>query len=139
MSNFNTQHQISYVNSMTSKEKIIFLKILITIANSDKKFKNDERDFIKNMVITFGLPKEAISEILSPMTEDQLFALASQITNRQIALQLLKEACILANSDGDFSDTEILLIGKIGQAMGIELEKIEQISQWIIDKIIWHE
>ena len=31
------------------------------------------------------------------------------------------------------------MIGKIGLAMGIELEKIEQISNWIIDHVIWLE
>ena len=47
--------------------------------------------------------------------------------------------CMLANSDGDLSDQEILLIGRIGTAMGLELEKIEQISQWVIDHIVWLE
>ena len=35
--------------------------------------------------------------------------------------------------------TTPLIIGKIGLAMGVELSKIEQISNWIIDHIIWLE
>ena len=52
---------------------------------------------------------------------------------------MIKEACLLANSDGDLSEKEIVFIGKIGQTMGVELEKIEQISQWVVDRIIWLE
>lgn len=47
--------------------------------------------------------------------------------------------CLLANTDSDLSDNETLLIGRVGQAMGVELEKIQQISQWVIDRIIWLE
>ena len=47
--------------------------------------------------------------------------------------------CLLANDDSDLSDNETLLIGRVGQAMGVELEKIQQISQWVIDRIIWLE
>ena len=37
------------------------------------------------------------------------------------------------------SDEETLFIGKVGIALGIEMEKIEQISNWVIDHIIWLE
>ena len=51
----------------------------------------------------------------------------------------MKEMCMLANADKDLSETETMLIGRIGQAMGVELDKIQQISQWVIDRIIWLE
>ena len=61
------------------------------------------------------------------------------IDNRKAALELIKEMCILAHADNELSESETLLIGRVGQAMGIELEKIQQISQWVIDRIIWME
>ena len=54
-------------------------------------------------------------------------------------MELIKEMCVLAHADDELSDQETLLIGRVGQAMGVELEKIEQISNWIIDRIIWLE
>ena len=54
-------------------------------------------------------------------------------------MELVKEMCVLAHADDELSDNEILLIGRIGQAMGIEPKKIEQISQWVIDRLIWVE
>ena len=47
--------------------------------------------------------------------------------------------CMLAHVDNILSDEETLFIGKIGLALGVEIEKIEQISNWIIDRIIWLE
>ena len=47
--------------------------------------------------------------------------------------------CTLAHVDGALSDEETLLIGKIGLALGIKIEKIEQISEWVVEHIIWCE
>ena len=52
---------------------------------------------------------------------------------------MIREMCILSHVDNYLSDSETLFIGQVGLALGIELEKIEQISNWIIDRIIWLE
>ncbi|MDO4162443.1 MAG: hypothetical protein Q4D80_05530, partial [Pseudomonadota bacterium] len=63
----------------------------------------------------------------------------SKIKNRHLALELIREMCMLSHIDNVLSDNETLIIGKIGLAMNIELQRIEQISNWIIDHIIWLE
>ena len=124
---------------MSEEEKVTFLRVLVSLAKTDKNFNNDEKIFIKDTALIFGLNKSHINEILEPISNDELIKKASKITNRQAALHLIKEACFLANSDGDLSNEEIIFIGKIGQAMNVELEKIEEISQWVIEQIIWLE
>jgi uncharacterized tellurite resistance protein B-like protein len=59
-----------------------------------------------------------------------------KITNRRAALELVKEMCMLAHADEKLSDEETLFIGKVGQAMGVTPDKIEQISGWVIDRLI---
>lgn len=139
MSNNNMENQMSYISEMTEEEKIIFLRVLVALARSDNNFDDEEKAFIKDIAIIFGITKDKIDDILLPLTDEEVIKKASKIKKRQAALQLIKEACLLANSDGDLSDREIILIGKIGQAMGIELEKIEQISKWVINRIVWLE
>ena len=131
--------QKSFITKMDREEKIIFIRILVSLARSDKNFDEDEKSFIKDLCIIFGLKVTDIDEIVKPTSTEELIALASKITNREIALQLIKEACFLANSDGALTYEEILLIGDVGKAMNIELEKIEEISQWVVDRIIWLE
>lgn len=139
MTNFNMCNQTNYIAQMTEDEKIVFLKVLVAIARSDDVLKQNERDLIEDLAAIFGIAKEHRADIIAPVSDDEIIKEAAKIKNRAAALQLIKEACLLANSDGDLSDSEIVLIGKIGQAMNVELEKIEQISQWIIDRIVWLE
>ena len=139
MSKTDNQNKKNFIIQMSEEEKIIFIKILVALAKTDNYFDDDEKTFIKDLALTFGLNKSHIDEILIPLSTEDVIKNASRITNRQAALHLIKEACLLANSDGDLSDEEILFIGRIGQAMNVELEKIEEISQWVIERIIWLE
>jgi hypothetical protein len=63
----------------------------------------------------------------------------TQIDNRAAALQLIKDLCFLGHADDNLSPEEVLFIGHAGLSMGIEIEKIEQISDWVVDRIIWQE
>lgn len=139
MSSFNMENQNNYITQMSEEEKLAFIKVLVALARADGKFDENEKAFIQDIAVAFGINADHRSAILEETSDEQLLKDVARIKNRQAALQLIKEACLLANSDGDLSEHEIILIGKIGQAMGVELEKIEQISQWVIDRIVWLE
>lgn len=89
--------------------------------------------------MVYNVPANRFEEIINVNSDDEIVAGVKKIKNRKLALELIKEMCLLANADSDLSDNETLLIGRVGQAMGVELEKIQQISQWVIDRIIWLE
>ena len=139
MSSFNMKNSVNYIARLSEDEKVVFLRVLATLARIDGNFDEDEQAFVKDIAVIFGVPQSKFDVILASLSDDELVKEAAKIKNRQAALQLIKEACLLANSDGDLSEREVVLIGRIGQAMGIELEKIEQISQWVIDRIVWLE
>lgn len=139
MSSFNMENQSNYITRMSEDERLVFIKVLVALARADGNFDDNEKAFIQDIAVAFGINANHRSAIFEETSDEQLITDASKIKNRQAALQLVKEACLLANSDGDLSEHEIVLIGKIGQAMGVELEKIEQISQWVIDRIVWLE
>lgn len=139
MSSFNMENQTNYISQLSEEEKIIFLQALTYLARCDGDFENDEKSFIKDLAIIFGISKDKADIVLQKLSDEELLQKVAHIKNRQAALQLIKECCLLANSDGDLSEGEVVFIGKMGQAMGIELEKVEQISQWVVDRIIWLE
>lgn len=139
MSSFNMENQSNYITRMSEDERLAFIKVLVALARTDGNFDDNEKAFIQDIAVAFGINANHRSAVFEETSDEQLITDASKIKNRQAALQLVKEACLLANSDGDLSEHEIVLIGKIGQAMGVELEKIEQISQWVIDRIVWLE
>ena len=133
------ESQTSYIAQMNEEEKIIFLKILANLACSDGRFGDDEKELINHMTVMMNISTSKMPEILKKETLENLIEEAKHIKNRQVAMHLIKEACLLSNIDGNMSLQEVEYVGKIGLAMGLDLEKIEKISQWVIDHLIWLE
>lgn len=135
----NMESDMDYLKSMSEDEKVAFLKTLVRLAGVDGAFDDDEIDFIKEVAAVFEVPSKRVDEVKKLSSEEEVLSAVKVIKNRRAALELIKEMCLLANADSDLSDNELMLIGKVGEAMGVELEKIQQISRWVIDRIIWLE
>lgn len=126
----------SYLNSATSEEKEIFFQTLFCLSSIDGRVDPAEIEFI-----TQAAEDQGLQDIEKLQTNDvkQVVENVKKIKNRHLALELVREMCMLAHVDNVLSNEETLLIGEVGLAMGVEIEKIEQISNWIIDRIIWLE
>ena len=127
----------NFVAKLSNEQKIIFLKTLFHLANIDGTRDEQEIKYIKDAAIAYQI--ENTEEIFKEISNDDILSELKNINDRRTALELIKELCLLGHSDSDLSDAETLFIGHAGLTMGVELEKIEQISNWIIDKIIWLE
>ena len=126
-----------FVLQLSQEHKIIFLETLFFLANIDGSRDEEEIKYIKDAAKHYNI--DNLEEIFKETTEEDILEKVKTIDNRRACLELIKEMCQLGHSDSDLTDDETLFIGHVGLAMGIELEKIEQISNWIIDKIIWFE
>lgn len=139
MYNFGLEQNMEYLTKLTEDQRIAFMKALARLASADGVLDESEKMFIKEVAKVYGVSEKRIEEILHAGSDADIVDAVRIIDNRKAALELIKEMCILAHADDVLSDSETLLIGQVGQAMGVELEKIEQISQWVIDRIIWLE
>lgn len=139
MTDLGMELNMAYLSKLNEEQRIAFMKALASLANADGKLDPEEIDFIKQVAVIYGVPEKRIEEILQINDVDDVVESVKLIDNRRAALELVKEMCILAHADNELSDKEVMLIGRVGQAMGVELEKIEQISQWVIDRVIWLE
>ncbi len=127
----------SHILKLNEEQKIVFFKALAYMAKIDDHIDEEEIKYIKGAAAKYHIVQ--FSEIFNFQDEKDIFNQVKKLPNRRVGLELIKELCLLGHSDSDLSDDEVLFIGKIGTAMGIELEKIEQISDWVVDKIIWLE
>ncbi|MBQ8465384.1 MAG: hypothetical protein IJ545_05185 [Alphaproteobacteria bacterium] len=128
-----------FIDRMDWAQKEFFLQALVKMASIDGHFDECEKMFILDMADEMQVAPSVAQQIVENPTEDAfIFEKASSLNNRVVALELIKEMCLLAHSDDDLSDKETIFIGKLGLAMGVELEKIEQISNWVIDYLIWY-
>lgn len=139
MAALNMEQNMEILSQLTENQKVAFMKAFSRLASADGYLDENELAFIRNMAEIYGIPDKRVDEILKIDNDDEVVEAVKVIDNRRAALELIKEMCVLAHADDELSDEETLLIGRVGQAMGIELEKIEQISNWIIDRIIWLE
>ena len=126
-----------FVLRLSQEHKTIFVKALLYMANIDGKRDENEIQYIKKAILAYKL--RDIQAMFQPTTEEELLEELQTFDDRRTCLELIKELCLLGHADGDLSDQETLFIGHAGLAMGIDLEKIEEISNWTIDKIIWLE
>lgn len=126
-----------FILKLPQEHKIIFLRALFFLANIDGTRDENEIKYIINAAKHYKL--ENSGKLFLPASEQEILDELKQITDRRICLELVKEMCMLGHADNDLSDEETLFIGHAGLTMGVELEKIEQISNWVIDRIIWLE
>ncbi len=126
----------SYLNSASAEEKIIFFKVLLHLADADGFTDKNEITFIKEAAQAQGIEVDSLKDFDD---EAKVLEEIKIIKNRHLAMELIREMCMLSHVDNILSDEETLFIGKVGIALGIEMEKIEQISNWVIDHIFWLE
>ena len=127
----------SYLNSASVEEKTVFFKVLLHLADAEGFTDKNEITFIKEAAQSQGIDDVEILKDFSD--EDKILDEVKIIKNRHLALELIREMCMLSHVDNILSDEETLFIGKVGIALGVEMEKIEQISNWVIDHIFWLE
>ena len=127
----------SHLSKAKKKKKKAFFQVLICLANIDENFDADEMAFIKDAAKTHNLSN--LEELYNYGSPQKVIEQVKVIRDRHLALELIREMWILSHVDNYLSDSETLFIGQVGLALGVELEKIEQISNWVIDRIIWLE
>lgn len=120
-------------------QRIAFLGTIAHLARVDGEFDGNEKQFFVDLAKLYNLSKENAKEAIRPRSENEALALVKTITDRSFALVLIREMFYLGYEDGDLSDSEILFISKVGMALNIPLEKMEQISNWVIRGIEWEE
>ena len=130
---------MEFFENVDLKQRVAFLATIAHLARVDGEFDGNEKQFFVDLAKLYNLTKEDAKEAIRPRTEDEALDLVKTITNKGFALVLIREMFYLGYEDGDLSDSEILFISKVGMTLDIPLEKMEQISNWVIKGIEWEE
>ena len=134
-----SESSMNFIQKLTEEQKVAFLKAFVRLAKADGELDEVEKEFIISVGRLYGLNESHRAEILTENTDEHIIEEVSKIKDRRAALELVKELCMLAHADDELTDDETLFIGRVGNAMGVSPEKIEQISKWVVDRIIWME
>lgn len=121
----------SYLATATKKQKYVFFQTLICLAQIDGHTDETEIDFIKDIARKNEL--DDMQLLTDYASNQEVIDSVKIISDRHLAIELIYEMCKLAHVDSALSDNEIMFIGKIGRSLGIDIDKIEQISNFVID------
>lgn len=125
-----------YISTLSNEEKIIFMKVFCAMVRADGVVDAEEVNFLKNISLRYGIDSSSVVEIIKNAANINYVAEARKITDRQHALQLVKELCVLANIDEDLHDNELDVIIDTARAMGVEDDKVVLINRWVLDSFI---
>lgn len=125
-----------YIKTLSSEEKIIFLKVFCAMVRADGVIDNDEINFLKLISARYGVDNATVVQIIKNAVNVDYIAEVRKITDRRHALQLIKELCVLANIDEDLHDKELDIIVDAAKAMNIEDDKVVLINRYVLDSLI---
>jgi len=128
---------VNILLELDEAQKIAFVRAFSKLASVDGHFDDSEKEFVYNAALHLGISRDKMNEILVHLDDADILNGVAQIKNRRAALELIKELCVLAHTDEELCDGEVLFIGQVAEAMGITPEKVEQISNWVVDRLIW--
>ena len=124
-----------YIKELTDEEKTVFLSVICKLIKADGRVDEQELDFLKLIASRYGVNDSFVVEIIKEQNINHI-ELAKKIHNRQHALELIKELCVLANIDGDLHDNELDIIIDVAKATKIEDKKVLLINRWVLDSAI---
>ena len=126
------------LKDVISKEKTAFVAVLGYLAKLDG-FTEDESDFINDIASIYGLSQKELEEASKNRDEEETLKILSYITTPSTQLELIRELFFLGYADGNLSNNEVIFVSKVGEALGISVDTIERISDWVIRGIEWEE
>lgn len=124
-----------YIDNLTYIERLTFIRVFCQLVRADGNVSPDEIEFLKTIAEKYGVESSVVIDIIKDYNIDFLQE-AKNISSRRNALQLIKELCLLAHSDGEVADNELGIIIDVARAMNIEDEKIVAINKYVSDLLV---
>ena len=118
----------NFINTLSAGERFIFVKVICGLVATDRQVTGEELVYLKELALKFNLEPESISTMIKTADKPSLLKQARMITSRPKALVLIKDLCMVANTDADLADNEIDYILDIAEVMNIETDMVKEIN-----------
>lgn len=127
----------SFKQNLNEDEQEIFIKVLVYVLNSDKNFKPEKNEYLLHLAKEIGFPIKKLSAIKPIARPETVSNELLKIHNVRLRRYFMREMIMLAISDHELTDTEMCNIYKIGTAIGIKQDKINDFFLWAAQGIEW--
>ncbi|AMA73710.1 MULTISPECIES: DUF533 domain-containing protein [Aneurinibacillus] len=129
------------ITDAASHPKLYEIRLLICVAQADGYMDEEEKERIFQQVNldTFTVRERQIfhDDLENPKDPKALALEVSPYLTTLEKMMLIRKMFKLASLDKEIVSEEIALIYSIGQALGLALDKIKEIEQWVREGIAW--
>lgn len=117
-----------FVETLSDAERFIFLKVICGMVASDRRVSKNEISYLKELALQFGVSADTITVMVKSSDTKALLKQARMITDRNKALALIKDLCVVANKDIELEDKEIDYILDVAEVLGIDPIRVKDIN-----------
>ncbi len=127
----------TFKQDLSAEEQEIFLRALLYILNTDKNFKPAKNEYLVHQAKEIGFPMKKLSALKPALKPETISNELLKIHNVRLRRYFVREMIMLAISDHELTDVEMCNIYKIGTAIGIKQDKINDFFLWAAQGIEW--
>lgn len=124
-----------FISTLSQAERFIFLKVITGLVASDRQVSKEELYYLQELALKYEVDSQTLATMIKTANKDALLRQARLINERPKALMLIKDLCLLANTDKDLADAEIDYILDIAEILDIEPMRVKEINQVVNDYI----
>ena len=117
-----------FIKTLSDGERFTYLKIICGMIAIDKQVSQAELSYLKELASKYSVTAESLANMIKTANHEILVKQAHTIDNRVTALMLIKDLCMVANTDVELCDDEIDYILDIAEAMNIEADRVRDIN-----------
>ena len=121
-----------FVDILTYEEKEALFQLIASIAKADDNFTEEETDYLS----IYAQDNGVIFDINSDINTEQACSKLQSHNAKTVAIQ---EIIRIAVVDGHYDDSERLAIVAIADLLEMDLDKFEEIENWVIEGQNWVE
>lgn len=121
----------------TREARINFLKGLIRLAQADGVVNENEFAFYRQVAVVLELGEAEVESLekLKDRTNEIIFHFETDREKMFFLVQAVQLCCV----DNDYSDAERNEIRDMCQEMGISVEALEKVEQWVSEGMEWNK
>ena len=124
----------SFKNDLNGEEKLIYLEALLYTLKKESDLRND---YIPKLAKELGVTVKELRKLGKITKPESISNELLRIKDVRLRRYFVREMIMLAIFDHELADEEMCIIYKIGTAIGIKEDKINDFFLWAAQGIEW--
>lgn len=124
----------SFKKDLKDEEKLIYLEALLYVLKKESELR---KDYILNVAKELGVGTRELRKLGKICKPESISNELLKIKDMRLRRYFVREMIMLSISDHELSDEEMCRVYKIGTAIGIKEDKINDFFLWAAQGIEW--